>query len=74
MQRFEARIFRGACVIGAFQGNGRHLGVKNAELARDLLRVARIPIVEERTGGTRGLRLKFQTDTGVCRLNELAGG
>lgn len=70
----NASLYGGACVIGAFRTGGQHLGEKNVELARKLLRAEGIRVINEHVGGTRGLRLKFRTDTGECRVYEIGGG
>jgi chemotaxis protein CheD len=60
----QAKLFGGASMIGAPRERDVTLGRKNVELARGLLREARIPIVAEDVEGARGRKLAFFTDDG----------
>lgn len=62
-----AKLFGGACVIEAFRRRDGHLGARNVEIARERLQFARVPIVAEDVGGSRGRRLLFSlADGGVA--------
>jgi chemotaxis protein CheD len=63
-RNLEAKIFGGGCVIGALRGRENHLGGKNVDLARSLLREHGIQVVAEDVGGQRGRKLIFHTDSG----------
>jgi len=66
-----ARIVGGACVIEAFRRRDGHLGFRNVETARQQLRGARVPIVEEDVGGRRGRRLTFSLRDGSTGVRTL---
>ena len=67
----EAKIFGGACVIGNPRNDTLHLGAKNVEVARKLLKTENIRIVVEDVGGKRARKLVFHTDTGTVWLKKL---
>lgn len=69
--RLQAKLFGGACVLDAFRGRATHLGMKNVEVARDLLEKANIPILGEAVGGDRGRKLIFYTDSGSAWVKAL---
>jgi chemotaxis protein CheD len=69
--RLEAKIFGGACILQSFQQAGSELGQKNVELARTLLKAARIPVLSEDVGGSRGRKLIFSTDSGEALVKRL---
>lgn len=70
--RFVAKLFGGACVLEAFRAkSGQHLGAKNVEAARTLLTELSIPIVAEATGGHRGRKVIFFSDTGDVLVREI---
>jgi chemotaxis protein CheD len=53
---------------------GKHIGVQNVEVARDMLRRKDIPIIAEDVGGTIGRKIAFDTGTGqlaVLKVHEL---
>lgn len=69
----EAKLFGGACVIGAFRQNGGdHLGAKNVELARRVLASHGIPVAAEDVLGHKGRKLIFHTDQGTAWVRDLA--
>lgn len=70
-RRLQAKLFGGACVMASFQSAGMDLGSRNAEVARDYLHKARIPIVVEDLGGTRGRKVIFRTDTGMALVRKV---
>jgi chemotaxis protein CheD len=65
-QNLQAKVFGGACVIGAFEGREEHLGTKNSAVALRTLRQEGIPVVADDVGGRRGRKVIFHTDTGVA--------
>lgn len=69
--RLQAKLFGGACVLDAFRGRAKHLGMKNVEVARELLQCANIPILGEAVGGDRGRKLIFHTDSGSAWVKSL---
>lgn len=68
-ERLEAKVFGGACVLDAFQGRpeGR-LGERNVEVALAFLKGLKIPVVSQDTGGSRGRKLIFHTDSGLALI------
>jgi len=70
-EQLVAKLFGGACVIHAFREGENHLGMKNVQVARDLLGDAGIQIVGEDVGGRHGRKLIFQTDDGVAWVKSL---
>lgn len=68
--RLQAKVFGGACAHGTVQ-RPDHLGLKNVELAFDLLTASGIPVVSRDVGGTRGRKLLFHTDDGTAMVKYL---
>jgi len=69
--RMVAGIFGGACVMEAFRNGGDHVGARNVELAERLLGIARIHVQSRDTGGRRGRKLTFETDSGRVAVRYL---
>lgn len=69
--RLRAKVFGGACVLEAFQGQGRHLGERNVILARERLAELGIAIDAEAVGGNRGRKVIFHTDDGSAWVKTL---
>lgn len=67
----QAKVFGGACVLGAFQHDEDHLGARNVRVALRVLDEERIPILQQDAGGRNGRKLVFQTDNGAVRLKTL---
>ena len=66
---YHASIFGGAAVLKT--GNAdHHVGQVNVGVALDMLSNARIRVVRQETGGARGRRVTFDTETGeiACRF------
>ncbi len=70
-RRLRSKVFGGACVLEAFQGQGGHLGERNVVIAHRLLVELGIPIDAEATGGNRGRKVIFHTDTGTAWVKTL---
>jgi chemotaxis protein CheD len=66
-----AKLFGGACVLEAFRQRQHHLGMKNIEVARELLQSESIPLVGHDVGGQRGRKLIFHTDDGAAWVKVL---
>jgi chemotaxis protein CheD len=69
--RLRGKIFGGACVIEAFRERDDHIGIVNARLAENMLRLQRIPVLEHDVAGRRGRKLVFNTDDGVSSVKYL---
>lgn len=67
----QAKLFGGACVIEAFKNRQNHLGRKNVELARRLLKREEISVVSEDVGGTNGRKLILHSDNGTVWVRSL---
>lgn len=65
-----AKVFGGASVIAAMS-RGRRLGEENAVLALRLLDEARIPVLDQDVGGSRGRKLVFFADEGTAWVRAL---
>jgi chemotaxis protein CheD len=65
-----AKVFGGASVIAAIS-HGRRLGEDNARLALRLLDEARIPVLDQDLGGSRGRKLVFFADEGTAWIRQL---
>jgi chemotaxis protein CheD len=65
-----AKVFGGASVIGAM-AQGRRLGEENAALALRLLEEARIPVLDQDVGGSRGRKVVFFVDEGTAWVRQL---
>jgi chemotaxis protein CheD len=62
-ERVDAKVFGGARVLDAGEG-ADHLGIRNAEIAVELLRQEGIPVIGGDVGGRRGRRVLFDLQTG----------
>ncbi len=65
-----AKVFGGASVIGVM-AQGRRLGDENARLALRLLDEARIPVLDQDVGGSRGRKVVFFADEGTAWVRQL---
>jgi chemotaxis protein CheD len=62
----RAMVFGGARMFEAFRReDGEYIGIRNANIAMELLDGYAIAIVTKNVGGNRGRKLKMQTDTGA---------
>jgi chemotaxis receptor (MCP) glutamine deamidase CheD len=74
MDRLRARIFGGGRLLNLASPDGLNstpLGIRNVEVATELLRKNRIPIDLSNVGGVRGKRITFHTNTGETTVKEL---
>ena len=67
----QAKLFGGACVLAAFKKPGAHLGTRNVEVAREMLKSEGIPVVAEDVEGSSGRKLIFQTHDGTAWVRSL---
>jgi chemotaxis protein CheD len=68
----RAKVFGGAAVL-PFGLHSETVGAHNISVALDALRLHGIPILARRTGGQRGLFLRFHTELGRVMVRELSG-
>lgn len=68
-----AKIFGGAVPDGLRPGSPFAVGSANVALARELLARHAIPLTADRTGGPRGMKIRFETATGRVHLHRLGG-
>lgn len=68
MQRLVAHIVGGAAVLAAFTGERQHLGLRNAQLARDMMASYGIPVLSSDVGGNRGRKLLFAPRDGTLAV------
>ncbi len=64
----QAKVFGGAHVLDQPQGDGRHLGTRNVEVAHQVLAREGIPVVAEDVGGKGGRKVIFHTIDGSVLL------
>lgn len=70
-ERLVAKCFGGASVIRDATGR-MQIGKRNIAVAEELLEIHGIPIVASDLGGTRGLKIIFNTKSGVVLAGRLA--
>ena len=69
---YEAHLFGGATPLQTREsGDTVRIGARNIEQAREFLEQMRIPIVEEKTGNSRGYRIYFDTSQGFVKTEEI---
>jgi len=68
LDRLNAKIFGGASLMPLAANPLDHVGARNVDIARRLIKDLGVPVVGENTGGTRGRRLLFFTDNGRALL------
>jgi chemotaxis protein CheD len=61
---YRAYVLGGAAVLKT-AGDEYQIGVANVAVAEEVLRAARIRVAQREVGGTRGRRVKFNTETGL---------
>lgn len=66
-----AKVFGGASLFGP-EGDTYRIGDRNVMVARELLKKAGIEIIASRVGGTSGIRIHFNTRTGVVMAGRIA--
>jgi chemotaxis protein CheD len=67
----RAKVFGGASMIAGGRPRPTHVGMQNLNIAKELLANAGIPVISSDTGGARGRKIVFNTDTGEVSLWEL---
>lgn len=65
-ENLKAKIFGGAELLGS-GANGTLIGERNIRVARLILEEKKIPVVASSTGGRKGRKILFFTDTGEVR-------
>ncbi|WP_462317065.1 chemotaxis protein CheD [Marinilabilia sp.] len=65
-ENLKAKIFGGGELIDS-GGNGTLIGERNIRVARMLLEEKKIPVVASSTGGRKGRKILFFTDSGEVR-------
>jgi len=71
-EHLVAKCFGGANVLGDISG-GMQVGERNIAVAEETLAIQGIPIVAQDTGGLRGMKIIFNTRTGVVLAGRLSG-
>jgi chemotaxis protein CheD len=67
----HAKVFGGAAVL-PFGAHSETVGSQNVSVALEVLHGHGIPVLAQRTGGQRGLFLRFHTQFGRVMVRELA--
>lgn len=73
-EQLRAKVFGGGCLFDSMRDgtpNKDHLGIRNVEIAREILAKGRIHIVASDIGGDRGKRIVFHTGTGEAIVKKL---
>lgn len=70
-EQLVAKCFGGANVLGDTTGH-MLIGERNVTLAQELLAIHRIPIVASEVGGFRGMKIIFNTRSGIVLAGRLA--
>jgi len=71
VEYLQAKVFGGAAVLPC--GPSETVGESNVRLALHTLRQLRIPVIAQRTGGSRGQNIRFHTGTGAVLFRYLTG-
>lgn len=71
-EHLVAKCFGGANVLGEVSGR-MQVGERNIAVAEEILAIYGIPIKARDTGGLRGMKIIFNTRTGVVLAGRLAG-
>lgn len=71
-EQLVAKCFGGANVLGDMSGP-MQIGERNIVLAEEILATHHIPIVAREMGGFRGMKIIFNTRTGIVLAGRLAG-
>lgn len=69
-KHLRASVFGGANVL-VTHGSGLSVGSANVAFALDRLAALRLPVMLRDTGGSRGMTLRFRTDTGQSEVRRL---
>jgi chemotaxis protein CheD len=69
-----AKVFGGACVIGALEHSARQLGDKNVDAALAFLADERIPVIAKDVGGRLGRKLVYSTSSGDAWVRSIHRG
>ena len=73
-RRMTAQIVGGAAVLAAFGNEVNHLGMRNAQLAREMMARYGIPVIGEDVGGSRGRKLNFSPRDGLIHVRMIGAG
>jgi chemotaxis protein CheD len=67
-KRMTAQIVGGAAVLAAFGNERNHLGMRNAQLASEMMADYGIPVIGTDIGGNRGRKLMFSPRDGQIHI------
>ncbi len=73
VDKLEAKIFGGAAVL-AVGTPADSVGTQNVRMALERMRRHRIRVTARRTGGTKGLLIRFSTSTGDVMVRPIEPG
>jgi chemotaxis protein CheD len=59
----RAKVYGGACMLQAFHARPDHIGTQNISVALHTLSALGIPIVDQRVGGVKGMKITFDFGT-----------
>jgi chemotaxis protein CheD len=67
IEDLQAKVFGGGELLDAGKGNSTMIGERNIRVARLMLEEKNIPVVASSTGGKKGRKILFFTDSGEVR-------
>jgi chemotaxis protein CheD len=70
-KHMQAEVYGGASLINAFRNQTNPIGVQNAQFAQDYLTKAGIEIASKQLGGQQGMKVSFETHTGLTRVETI---
>lgn len=73
IKRMTAQIYGGAAVLAAFSDERNHLGMRNAHLAREMMKDYGIPVTDTDVGGNRGRKVTFSPRDGSAHVHFIGG-
>ena len=72
-RRMTAQIYGGAAVLAAFSDERNHLGMRNAQLAHEMMQEHGIPVTATDIGGNRGRKVTFSPREGTAHVHVIGG-
>ncbi|MFQ3579507.1 MAG: chemotaxis protein CheD [Bacteroidales bacterium] len=64
----SAKIFGGAGILEHNNTSVFNIGERNTEIALEVLKKYKIPVISQNTGGTKGRKIMFFSETGIVRM------
>ncbi len=71
VSHYRAGIYGGGAVVSHLMNSTGDIGLRNIQIARDVLREFKIQVVDEDVGGNQGRRIYFDTATGAVQVKTI---